>query len=254
MCIKGIGDTAYAGWEKVQWETRVLLLDPHDQQALIDGAMTPVTRLKLLQACDYWDTEEECDNPIEERPIYTRYIPSPLREKLTKKKKESFIKGIQRLMAATRHLLNKHLLPNVDRLLDLLDQPDVEGVDWYMDADTELDDDCNVVEKGTHTRCDKHWDKKDWDVYLESGGRIEYFLDNLLCEMRHNDDGWIEMVTETNDQYFCDLDEGEDMKDNERTYYPLDYARKVRGGNAVMSHVTWLSHIPRLHKSYHTCE
>ena len=87
MCIKGIGDTAYAGWEKVQWETRVLLLDPHDQQALIDGAMTPVMRLKLLQACDYWDTEEECDNPIEERPIYTRYIPSALREKLTKKKK-----------------------------------------------------------------------------------------------------------------------------------------------------------------------
>ena len=94
MCIKGIVDTAYAAWEKVRWETQVLLLDPHDQQALMDGAMTTVMRLKLLQACDYWDTEEECENPIQGLPIYTRYIPSPLRGKLTKKEKESFIKSI----------------------------------------------------------------------------------------------------------------------------------------------------------------
>ena len=205
----------------------MLLLDAKDQEVLIDGAMTPVMRLKLIQSCDYWDVEEECNDPIEERAVYTQNIPSPLREKLTKKKKESFIKGIQRLHVATRYLLRNHQLPTVDRLLDLLAVSKVEGVDWCMHTEQEYDDDGNVVseETGKH---EKAWDKKDWDVYLESGGRVEYFLDDLLWDVEFGDDGWTQMVKDTNDGYFRDLDHGEDMRDNEQCYYSLDHARKVR--------------------------
>jgi len=129
----------------VRWEARVLLLDAKDQEVLIDGAMTPVMRLKLIQSCDYWDVEEECNDPIEERAVYTQNIPSPLREKLTKKKKESFIKGIQRLHVATRYLLRNHQLPTVDWLLDLLAVSNVEGVDWCMHTEQEYDDDGKVL-------------------------------------------------------------------------------------------------------------
>ena len=205
----------------------MLLLDPKDQEVLIDVAMTPVMRLKLIQSCDYWHVEEECNDPIEERAIYTQNIPSPLHEKLTKKTKESFIKGIQRLHVATQYLLRNHQLLTVDRLLDLLAVSNVEGVDWCMHTEQEYNDEGKVASEET-CKHEKAWEKKDWDLYLESGMRVENFLDNLLWDVEFGNDSWTQIAKDRNDGHFRDLEHGEDMRDIGQCYYSLDHVCKVR--------------------------
>ena len=245
--VQGIGNTAIAEFERVRWETLELLLDPKDHEVLIDGVMTPVMRLKLLQQLQSFDDDDELDSEIFCERVYTSgYFPRALTQKLAKKKKESFVDGIRRLREATKHLLESNFeprspskrtdglfqLPTVDRLLDLLDKEDVEGVDWCWNTEVDHDDDGNIIREETR-RCEKrHTDartsKRNWDVYLECGGRVEYFLDYLLGFGEYNDDSCTDLVEQTNDWYFRDLDEGKDMKTNEEIYYPLDHATKVR--------------------------
>ena len=176
--VQGIGNTALAEYERVRWETLELLLEPEQQEALIDGAMTPVMRDKLGKLL--WALEDEGENTHQFIETVCRHMPKALTEKLAKNKKESFMNGIRRLKKAAQHLLEGNQLPTVDRLLDLLDNADVKGVDWSWITE-DFDDDGNPVRVEPYRYEHRGiGGEKDWDVYLECGGRVEYFLDYLL--------------------------------------------------------------------------